>query len=120
VGYDAGQVDGILGSQTQTALRNFQQARGIEATGRMNDQTNRALEIASGDRQTQGRAVNEPRSHSTAANPPHAAEGKEPVRSASENRKSVQQSMSAAQMRQLQVKLNDLGYHAVSGTHKLK
>ena len=45
-GFNAGQVDGRWGPNTQAALSNFQQARGLEATGRPNEQTLSALGIA--------------------------------------------------------------------------
>jgi peptidoglycan hydrolase-like protein with peptidoglycan-binding domain len=39
IGYQAGAVDGVLGPQTQSALREFQRARGLDATGRMDSKT---------------------------------------------------------------------------------
>jgi peptidoglycan hydrolase-like protein with peptidoglycan-binding domain len=42
-GFQAGPVDGIWGPQTAGALRNFQQARGLEASGQLDDQTILAL-----------------------------------------------------------------------------
>jgi hypothetical protein len=45
MGYRAGQVDGVWGPNTQAAIRNFQQAKGLEATGRLNPQTINALGI---------------------------------------------------------------------------
>jgi len=43
MGFRAGQVDGVWGPQTQAALRNFQQSKGLETTGRLNQQTMKAL-----------------------------------------------------------------------------
>ena len=38
-GYNPGQVDGIIGSQTRQALRQFQQSQGIASTGKVNPKT---------------------------------------------------------------------------------
>jgi peptidoglycan hydrolase-like protein with peptidoglycan-binding domain len=45
MGYDAGQVDGIWGPRTQGAVRNFQQAKNLQASGRLNEQTMDALDL---------------------------------------------------------------------------
>lgn len=45
LGYSAGHVDGIWGRQTEAALRNFQQAKNIPVTGRLNEQTKDALDL---------------------------------------------------------------------------
>lgn len=47
-GHDAGPVDGVMGAQTQSALRSFQQAQGIEANGRLDQRTLAALGGAAG------------------------------------------------------------------------
>ena len=47
-GFDAGAVDGILGPQTQAALRRFQEAQGLDATGDLNDRTLAALGLEGG------------------------------------------------------------------------
>jgi peptidoglycan hydrolase-like protein with peptidoglycan-binding domain len=47
-GFQAGPPDGVLGPATQTALRNFQAAERLEATGRLNRATLDALGIAAG------------------------------------------------------------------------
>ena len=39
MGFDAGAVDGIWGPSTASAIRNFQQSRGLEVTGRLNERT---------------------------------------------------------------------------------
>ena len=44
-GYDVGQVDGRLGRSTQQALRQFQEDKGIQATGRPDQQTLAALDV---------------------------------------------------------------------------
>ncbi len=46
-GYNPGQVDGIIGSQTRQALRQFQQSQGIASTGKVNPKTLQALDINS-------------------------------------------------------------------------
>ena len=38
-GFDAGQVDGKWSSETQTAIRNFQQSKGLNTTGQLNERT---------------------------------------------------------------------------------
>jgi sporulation protein YlmC with PRC-barrel domain len=38
-GFDAGQVDGKWNSETQSALRNFQESKGLRATGELDDRT---------------------------------------------------------------------------------
>lgn len=43
VGFDAGAPDGIMGDKTRSALKAFQQAKGLDATGEVNDQVVRAL-----------------------------------------------------------------------------
>ena len=43
MGYHAGSVDGVLGPQTESALRQFQQARNLDATGHIDSNTLAAL-----------------------------------------------------------------------------
>jgi peptidoglycan hydrolase-like protein with peptidoglycan-binding domain len=42
-GHDPGTVDGKMGPKTQAALRDFQKAQGIEASGRLDTKTTQAL-----------------------------------------------------------------------------
>lgn len=44
-GYDVGTVDGRLGKNTEQALRQFQEDKGIQATGRPDKQTLAALNV---------------------------------------------------------------------------
>jgi peptidoglycan hydrolase-like protein with peptidoglycan-binding domain len=46
-GYDPGTTDGVMGTQTQEALRKFQQANGLPVTGMVDSQTAKALGISS-------------------------------------------------------------------------
>lgn len=46
-GNDPGPIDGRMGSKTGTALKAFQQANGLKATGQMDNQTAEKLGIAS-------------------------------------------------------------------------
>jgi len=47
-GYQVGPVDGVWGPKTQSAVREFQQAEGLEATGELDQETLAALEIQGG------------------------------------------------------------------------
>jgi Putative peptidoglycan binding domain len=46
LGIEVGPIDGILGPQTQAALRNFQQRHGLSQTGQLDQETLRALNVA--------------------------------------------------------------------------
>jgi hypothetical protein len=46
LGYYHGQIDGIAGAETQKAIRRFQSTDKISVTGRIDDQTLRALQIS--------------------------------------------------------------------------
>lgn len=52
-GYDPGQVDGMWGTRTQQALRNFQRDQNLQGSGRPNPQTLAALGVESGSPATQ-------------------------------------------------------------------
>jgi hypothetical protein len=47
-GNDPGPADGVLGPQTQKALRAFQSAQGLKSTGRLDSETAKALGIEHG------------------------------------------------------------------------
>ena len=47
--YQNGQIDGVMGSQTRQAVETFQQAKGIPATGQLDQRTLAALTSASND-----------------------------------------------------------------------
>ena len=47
-GHDPGMVDGRMGPKTQAALRDFQKAQGLEASGRLDTKTVQALGMESG------------------------------------------------------------------------
>jgi peptidoglycan hydrolase-like protein with peptidoglycan-binding domain/hemerythrin-like domain-containing protein len=49
-GHDPGAIDGKLGSKTQAALRSFQQAEGLTASGRLDSQTRDKLGVGSASR----------------------------------------------------------------------
>ena len=46
-GHNPGPVDGILGAQTKSALKDFQQAQGIDASGNLDQKTLAALGVDS-------------------------------------------------------------------------
>jgi len=43
-GYDAGPIDGIWGPQTQAAVKKFQEAKGMQASGQLDERTLAALD----------------------------------------------------------------------------
>lgn len=44
-GHNVGPIDGIMGPQTQSALRDYQRAQGYDATGRFDDRTRAGLGV---------------------------------------------------------------------------
>jgi peptidoglycan hydrolase-like protein with peptidoglycan-binding domain len=63
LGYDAGHVDGIWGPVSSRAMTNFQQAQGLEPTGRINLRSLTALGISPAD--SQSAAAPQPRQSAT-------------------------------------------------------
>ncbi len=61
IGYHAGSVDGVLGPQTQSALRQFQRARNLDATGHLDSKTLAALNREPTGHPTSGVGRQEPR-----------------------------------------------------------
>jgi hypothetical protein len=53
-GNDPGPVDGVVGPQTQKALRAFQQANGLKTTGRLDAETAKALGVEPGSSPAMG------------------------------------------------------------------
>ncbi len=47
-GHDPGMVDGRMGPKTKAALRDFQKAQGIDATGRLDTKTMQSLGVDTG------------------------------------------------------------------------
>lgn len=48
-GHDPGPVDGVMGNKTQQALRDFQKAKNLKVTGRLDDPTANALGVSAKD-----------------------------------------------------------------------
>ena len=44
-GHDPGSIDGVIGSQTRQAIRAFQNANGLKATGRLDSETTEKLGV---------------------------------------------------------------------------
>jgi peptidoglycan hydrolase-like protein with peptidoglycan-binding domain len=53
-GHDPGDVDGRMGPRTQAALRDFQKAQGLQASGRLNSKTMQALGVEGGKTSSAG------------------------------------------------------------------
>jgi peptidoglycan hydrolase-like protein with peptidoglycan-binding domain len=47
-GHDAGEADGIMGPKTQSALKEFQESKGLQASGELDQKTMAALGISGG------------------------------------------------------------------------
>src|SRR5262245_60272276 len=70
MGHDAGPADGIAGPKTQAAVKEFQQSKGLQASGQLDSQTLAALQTggnggastsrASASQSTNGRAMSSP------------------------------------------------------------
>ena len=81
-GFDPGAVDGVMSPKTQQALRQFQQAQKIQATGQLDSQTASALGIALGSKAKpdgatapgSGSSVTSPSSPSTKGGKPSSAD----------------------------------------------
>jgi peptidoglycan hydrolase-like protein with peptidoglycan-binding domain len=65
MGYHAGSIDGVLGPQTASALRQFQQARNLDATGHIDSKTLAALNREPTAQPTAGGGRPEPRAVET-------------------------------------------------------
>lgn len=50
-GFKAGPQDGLMGHQTEAALRNFQKQQHVQATGKLDDRTLAALGVTQGQNQ---------------------------------------------------------------------
>ena len=68
-GHDPGAIDGVMGPKTQAALRDFQKAEGIQATGRLDAETMSKLGVAGTSGRTSGTDAGAP-----AASPKTGAE----------------------------------------------
>ena len=61
IGFHAGAVDGVLGPQTESALRQFQRTRYLDATGHIDSKTLAALNREPTGQPTSGVGRQEPR-----------------------------------------------------------
>jgi peptidoglycan hydrolase-like protein with peptidoglycan-binding domain len=110
--YDPGPVDGKIGPQTRGALRDFQNARGLGGTGRVDAATLSALNIQTASSQTTSR--NDPKGARYAAsrikeeNPRDVPQAEQQAR----RRDQTEHGMTSEGIRQVQRKLRGLGYFA--------
>ena len=70
-GFKAGQADGVLGRETENALRDFQKQKGLQQTGRPDNETLSALGVNGSAMQNVGQQSSSPQG--TAASPPSGA-----------------------------------------------
>ncbi len=64
-GFDAGRVDGVLGRETEAALRNFQKSKGLQQSGQPDNETLSALGMNGSPMQNVGQASSPPPSGGT-------------------------------------------------------
>jgi|GEM_PF-2871276 len=141
MGYFSGSVDGVWGQETQSALRNFQQSRNLQVTGQLNEQTARALGMenyaragsagsgqstvsqsqvrestlpAEQRQQAANQSANRQAQQSSAPQQPAASQGSSGQQNASSRGSWQTQSVmiSHNELRQVQKKLNDMGFDA--------
>lgn len=74
-GHNVGQIDGVFGPSTQSALREFQRAQGLEATGRADQRTLASLGVSAGNGGNGGSSMHQPssRNPSTSSSPPNVS-----------------------------------------------
>lgn len=74
-GFKAGQADGVLGRETENALRDFQKQKGLQQTGRPDNETLSALGVNGSAMQNVGQQSGPPNSspQGTATNPSSGA-----------------------------------------------
>ncbi len=53
-GHDAGEPDGIMGPKTQSALKEFQESKGLQASGELDQKTMAALGMSEGSSSSGG------------------------------------------------------------------
>ncbi len=71
-GFKAGRSDGVLGRETENALRDFQKQKGLQQTGRPDNETLSALGVNGSAMQNVGQQSGPP-PQGTATNPPSGA-----------------------------------------------
>src|SRR5579859_2692601 len=59
-GFNAGPVDGVAGPKTQAALKQFQQSQGLQASGKLDQQTLSALESSGGTQASDSSSSSQP------------------------------------------------------------
>ena len=66
-GHDAGEAEGIMGPKTQSALKEFQESKGLQASGQLDQKTMAALGMSGGSSASSG--ASSPSSSSGASSP---------------------------------------------------
>ena len=64
MGHDAGPADGIMGPKTQAAVKEFQQSKGLQASGQLDNQTLAALQTGGGSQSMSSQPSSAPSSSS--------------------------------------------------------
>ena len=77
-GHNPGPADGVMGPRTQQALRNFQQANNLQATGTLNAETAAALGVENGQASRASGGTQSQQGTSAKPKQPRDAEGGEP------------------------------------------
>jgi peptidoglycan hydrolase-like protein with peptidoglycan-binding domain len=72
-GFKAGQADGVLGRETENALRDFQKQKGLQQTGRPDNETLSALGMNGSAMQNVGQQSSTPNKSAQGTTPPPGA-----------------------------------------------
>jgi peptidoglycan hydrolase-like protein with peptidoglycan-binding domain len=62
LGHDAGPADGIMGPKTQAAVKEFQESKGLQVSGRLDSQTLAALQTGGSEGASDARSTRNPSS----------------------------------------------------------
>jgi peptidoglycan hydrolase-like protein with peptidoglycan-binding domain len=87
-GHDVGPIDGLMGPKTAAAVREFQQAQGLKATGRLDRETLSALNVQSTGMSDARSGMSRARGTGSSSGPTVSSDAKSPSPSSTETGKS--------------------------------
>lgn len=86
-GHDVGPIDGVMGPKTAAAVREFQQAQGLKATGRLDRETLSALNVQSTGMSDMRSGTSRARGTGSSSGPTVSSDAKSPSPASTESGK---------------------------------